>query len=82
LQSGDCAQLTMSPSATVIRREVTYTGSWYYADEDYPTMVRSYKEGLQVDRLVTHKFRADQVADAYQIFTSKQSGKVLIIWSD
>jgi threonine dehydrogenase-like Zn-dependent dehydrogenase len=82
LQSGECAELVMSPSATVIRREVTYTGSWYYADEDYPTMVSSYLDGLPVDRLVTHKFRAGQIADAYEIFTSKQSGKVLITWGD
>ena len=82
LQSGECAKLEMSPSDTVIRREVTYTGAWYYADEDFPNMVRIYEEGLAVNQLVTHKFPADRIADAYQVFTSKQSGKVLITWTD
>ncbi len=71
----------MSPSDTLIRREVTYTGTWYYAEEDYPAMIRAYSEGLPVRRLVTHEFPADQVADAYLTFTSKQSGKVLITWT-
>ncbi len=82
LQSGECAKLEMSPSETLIRREVTYTGAWYYAEEDYPTMVRMYHEGLAISRLVTHEFPADRIADAYRVFTSKQSGKVLITWTD
>jgi L-iditol 2-dehydrogenase len=81
LQSGECRELTMSPSETLIRREVTYTGTWYYADEDYPAMIRTYSEGLPVRRLVTHEFPAAQVSDAYLTFTSKQSGKVLITWT-
>ena len=82
LQSGECAKLEMSPSEALIRREVTYTGAWYYADEDYPIMVGMYQEGLAVNKLVTHDFPADRIADAYQVFTSKQSGKVLIRWTD
>ncbi len=45
-------------------------------------MVRMYREGLPIDRIVTHEFPADRIADAYRVFTSKQSGKVLITWSD
>jgi L-iditol 2-dehydrogenase len=81
VQSGECSELTMSPSATLIRREVTYTGSWYYAEEDFPSMVRSYQDGLPIAQLVTHEFPADQVADAYALFASKQSGKVVVVWS-
>ena len=82
LQSGECEQpVEISPSDTFIRREVTYTGSWYYADEDYPEMRRPYEEGLPVARLVTDVFPAADVQAAYEKFVSKRSGKVLIDWT-
>jgi threonine dehydrogenase-like Zn-dependent dehydrogenase len=82
LQSGECeAMVEVSPSNTFIRREITYTGSWYYADEDYPEMLRLYEDGLPVSRLVTDVFPADDVASAYEKFVSRNSGKVLIDWT-
>ena len=81
LQSGECQTVAVSPSDTFIRREITYTGSWYYADEDYPEMVRLYEDGLPLDRLATHEFRAEQIADAYRCFVSKNSGKVILLWT-
>jgi L-iditol 2-dehydrogenase len=81
LQSGECPKVEVSPSDTFIRREVTYTGAWFYADEDYPDMVRLYEEGLPVRRMVTHEFPADEIGDAYRTFVSKESGKVLLNWN-
>ena len=82
LQSGECeAMVEVSPSNTFIRREITYTGSWYYADEDYPEMVRRYQDGFPVSKLVTDVFPADDVAAAYEKFVSKNSGKILIDWT-
>jgi threonine dehydrogenase-like Zn-dependent dehydrogenase len=80
LQSGECPAVEVSPSDVFIRREITYTGGWYYADEDFPEMVRLYETGLPVERLATHEFPADRVADAYRTFVSKESGKVLLRW--
>jgi L-iditol 2-dehydrogenase len=81
IQSGECSELIeVSPSETFIRREVTYTGVWYYADEDYPEMVRLFDSGLPVGRLATDVFAARDVAAAYDKFISKRSGKVLIDW--
>lgn len=82
LQSGECARVELSPSDTFVRREVTYTGSWYYADEDWPEMRRLYEDGLQIARLVTHELPADQVAEAYRAFSSTRSGKVVLHWTD
>jgi 2-desacetyl-2-hydroxyethyl bacteriochlorophyllide A dehydrogenase len=82
LQSGECeAMVEVNPSNTFIRREITYTGSWYYADEDYPEMVRRYEDGLPVSKLVTDVFPADDVAAAYEKFLSKNSGKILLDWT-
>ncbi len=81
LQSGECKTVELNPSQQLIRREVTYTASWYYADADYPEMVNLYKQGLAIDRLITHEFAADDVAAAYATFLSKESGKVILRWS-
>jgi threonine dehydrogenase-like Zn-dependent dehydrogenase len=81
LQSGECPAVELNPSETLIRREITYTGVWYYADEDFPEMVRLYEEGLPVGKLVTHEFPADQIAEAYRAFVSREAGKVLLRWS-
>jgi threonine dehydrogenase-like Zn-dependent dehydrogenase len=80
LQSGECSAAEIDPSAALIRREVTYTGVWYYADEDFPEMVRLYREGLPVARMVTHEFAAADIAEAYRCFVSKRSGKVVLSW--
>jgi threonine dehydrogenase-like Zn-dependent dehydrogenase len=64
VQSGECPAVEVSPSDTFIRREVTYTGTWYYAEEDFPEMVRLYQEGLAVHRVVTDEFPAARIAEA------------------
>jgi L-iditol 2-dehydrogenase len=82
LQSGECeTHIEVSPSEDFIRREITYTGGWYYADEDFPEMVRLYKAGLPVDTMLTDELPASEVAEAYRRFVSKESGKVVIRWS-
>jgi L-iditol 2-dehydrogenase len=80
LQSGECPMVQVSPSDTFIRREITYTGSWYYADEDYPEMVRLYEGGLPLEQLATHTFPAEEIDKAYQRFVARESGKVLLLW--
>jgi L-iditol 2-dehydrogenase len=81
LQSGECAAVEISPSDTFIRREITYTGAWYYADEDFPEMVRLYEAGLPVGRLATDELPAEDAAEAYRRFVSKRSGKVILRWT-
>ena len=81
VQSGECPRVEVSPSETFVRREVTYTGAWYYADEDFPEMVRLHEAGLAVDRMVTHAFPAERAPEAYRTFTSKRSGKILLEWT-
>lgn len=80
LQSGECQSVTIEPSETIIRREITYTGSWFYAHEDYERMVGLVREGLPIHRLATHVFPAADIDRAYRAFTAKETGKVLLEW--
>ena len=82
LQSGICRCVEVSPTETFVLREVMYTGTWYYADEDYPEIVRLYEAGLPAGRMITHDVPADEISEAYRhAFVSKDSGKVVLDWT-
>lgn len=80
LQSGECARVELQPSAQVIHREVSYAGSWFYATEDYPSMLAMVESGLEVGRLVTHTLPAERAQEAVDAFVSGESGKVVLQW--
>jgi len=63
---------------TVIRKDLTLFGSWYYQPADFTPMLDVYRSGLPVERLVTHRFGLDRAADAFELFASGQSGKVVL----
>jgi threonine dehydrogenase-like Zn-dependent dehydrogenase len=81
LQSGWCTAVEIDPGATVLSREVTYTGTWYYADDDYPAMVEAYQNGLPIGMMSTHEFDAHRIAEAYRQFVSKETGKIIVSWT-
>jgi len=81
VQSGECPAVVVRPSDTFIRREVTYTGAWYYAEADFPEMIRLYRAGLPVHRLVTDEFPAERITEAYRRFASREAGKVVVNWT-
>jgi threonine dehydrogenase-like Zn-dependent dehydrogenase len=64
----------------LIRKEVTMMGSWYYAQEDWPKMLALHEAKLPYRRLVTHTFPPERAQEAYDTFTSGQSGKVVLTW--
>ncbi|MEU3270884.1 zinc-binding dehydrogenase [Saccharomonospora sp. NPDC006951] len=82
LQSGECvAEIPLSPTEIFVRREVTYTGSWYYASEDYGAMVDLMGKGLPLERLCTHDVGASQAQEAITEFLNGRTGKVVLRWS-
>lgn len=80
LQSGECLSAEISPSLLLFR-EIAYVGGWYYASEDWPEMLRLFRAGLDLRRLVTHDVPADRAPDAYAHFLSSASGKVVLRWA-
>ena len=83
VQSGEChVDVPINPSNVFIRREVTYTGSWYYAGEDYASMLELVGAGLPLDRLCTHDVAAADAQPAIADFLDGKSGKVVIRWNE
>jgi threonine dehydrogenase-like Zn-dependent dehydrogenase len=80
LQAAEGKAAEISPS-TLVLREVTYVGSWYYAAEDWPVMAGLVADGLPVRSLVTHELPPEEAPAAYRAFLSTESGKVVLRWA-
>ena len=81
LQSGECAEATIRPSAHIVHKELTYTGCWYFTHDDYPSMRQMWDEGLRFDALRTHDVPAEDAQSAFDAFLSTESGKVVLRWN-
>ncbi|MFT4030386.1 MAG: zinc-binding dehydrogenase [Protaetiibacter sp.] len=81
LQSGECERpVALSPSATMIHREISYTGSWYYATEDFAAMIAALEAGLDLGALRTHEVPAEDAQAAVTEFLEGRTGKVVFTW--
>ena len=78
--NGEQGPLPLSPSEHFIRRDVTAIGSWFYHFGEIPAMIDAYRGGLPVLDLVTHRFPYTQAEEAYALFVSRVTGKVLLDW--
>ena len=73
------AQATFNVDKDIIRRQVTMLGSWTFS----ANLQRDCAEfcaarGLPVGELFTHSFTLDEVAEAYTLFDTQTTGKMVI----
>ena len=76
--NGEQPALELSPSADFIRRDITALGSWYYHFSQFSAMLKLYRGGLAVDRLITHRFPFAEAPEAFRMMAAGQTGKVLL----
>ena len=73
---------TNIPGARLVREEKTVMGSYYGtcdAHRDFPIYAEMYREGrLPLDRLVSHRYRLDQINEAYADMLSGKSVRGVI----
>ncbi|MGQ9631732.1 MAG: zinc-dependent alcohol dehydrogenase [bacterium] len=75
---GENREVKVSPSDHFIRKELTVIGSWYFSSADYFEILNSYRRGLKVNRLITHRFKIRDADKAFKTFASSRTGKVII----
>ncbi len=81
IQSGECQRsISLVPSDLMVHREITYTGSWFYASEDYPSMIDLVAGGLPVRELCTHQIRPEDAQQTFRDFLNGLTGKVVVQW--
>ena len=76
--NGEQDAVSLSPSRDFIRRDITATGSWFYHFHEYADMLKLYRNGLQVGRLISHQFPLNQASEAFDLFSQGLTGKVLL----
>ncbi|HID06882.1 MAG TPA: hypothetical protein EYP10_07010, partial [Armatimonadetes bacterium] len=59
----------------LIRSDITLFGSWYYHRYEYWEMVRMYRRGLQVSKLISHQFPLTKAQDAFREFAEGKTAK-------
>ena len=76
--NGEQGPIGLSPSEDFIRRDITAFGAWYYHFGEYPAMLEFYRNGLPIADLITHRLPLARGAEAFRLFASGQTGKVLL----
>lgn len=67
----------------MIMKQLTLMGSWIYSMGQHDEIVDFVLEKeLPVEKLITHRFRIEQAPEAFALFDSGKTGKVLFTWDD
>ena len=78
--NGEQGEVPLSPSAHFIRRDLTAVGSWFYHFSEIGAMIELHRGGLRILDLISHRFPFSQATEAYDLFASRRSAKVILEW--
>jgi L-iditol 2-dehydrogenase len=78
--NGEQGEVPLSPSSHFIRRDVSAVGSWFYHFSEIGPMIELYRDGLPVLDLISHRYPFTGAAEAYALFASRRTAKVVLEW--
>lgn len=70
--------VTINPSDHLIRKDLDVIGSWYFNAAEYDDLVKIVGRGLQIEKLITHRFPLTEAQSAFETFASGKAVKVLL----
>ena len=77
---GENNEAIIDPSNQFIRKQITLIGSWYFPTWEYPEIAKFIMDKkLPVEKLVTHTFGLQDAEEAFRLFDSKVTQKVVFI---
>ncbi len=76
--NGESMEEMLAPSRDFNRREIWAVGCWYYFMHEVPEMYELWRNGLDVARMITHRFPLADAPEAFALFNRGQTGKVLL----
>jgi 2-desacetyl-2-hydroxyethyl bacteriochlorophyllide A dehydrogenase len=71
-------QLVLNPWEDMICRELTLIGTRNFNTKEFDEMAALVRSGLPLTQVVTHRFPLSEAEQAFQLFKSGESGKILI----
>lgn len=80
---GEGGTVAFKPSEDIIHDQKTIYGSWVTNIWRMEELVeRIVRWGMHPDRLITHRFTLDKVADAYALMAGGHCGKVAVVFDE
>jgi len=76
---GENNHAVIRPSDHFLRKEITLSGSTCFPLGEYDELVRAYQTGLRSAEMITHRFTIDDAPEAYRLFATRQTGKVIFV---
>lgn len=76
--NGESMEELLAPSRDFNRREIWAVGCWYYFMSEAPEMFALWRDGLDVAKMITHRFPLADAPEAFALFDRGQTGKVLL----
>ena len=78
---GEGNTTTFDVSPQIIHKQLTIYGSWTFSLSGLAEVANFVIERrVPLKDLITHRFTLDQAVEAYQLFDSGRTGKVMLIW--
>ena len=78
---GEGNTTTFDVSSQIIHKQLSILGSWTFSLSGLAEVVTFVVERrIPLIDLITHRFRLDQAVEAYQLFDSGRTGKVVFTW--
>ncbi len=75
---------TINPHFDICSKEITTVGSWVYTLRDYATtfdfLKRAKGIGLPLEKLITHKFKLEDIDEAFQTNLRQDGLKIAVVW--
>ena len=76
--NGESNEEMLAPSRDFNRREIWAVGCWYYFMSEVPEMIALWRDGLDVTRMITHRFPLNEAPAAFELFERGLTGKALL----
>ncbi len=80
---GEGGSVTFEPSPLLIHKQLTLVGSWVCGLVEMESLLELLaRKQLRPEATVTHRFPLAEASEAYQLFDSGRTGKVVLTWSE
>ena len=76
--NGESNEELLAPSRDFNRREIWAVGCWYYFMSEVSEMLALWRGGLDVRRMISHRFALDDAPAAFALFDQGMTGKALL----
>jgi threonine dehydrogenase-like Zn-dependent dehydrogenase len=78
---GEGGDVTLTVSQDLLRRQVTLIGSWTFSSVGQMDCAAFIAERrIPLEKLITHRFKLDQAAQAYKLFDTQTTGKGVFLF--